>query len=203
MKPGVADPFSVENLDYLYRVNLRAVVQMTNLATPHLERTKGNIINISSISAIRSYACLRFYGPLKATIDHITRHDALNLGDHGPPRFQTPSIQGSRSSGPRGIRVNAVSPGLTRTEVISRHPGLQQSKVGEGRETLAPVQYQVFPLQFEKYANDHCPLGRIAEPPELANVLRFLASDEASYVNGVNWVVDGGVTHYTNPLVLV
>ncbi len=58
-------------------------------------------------------------------------------------------------------------------------------------------------FQFENYANDNAPLGRIGLVSEMSSVLKFLASNEASYVNGAIWVVDGGVSLYTNPLILM
>jgi NAD(P)-dependent dehydrogenase (short-subunit alcohol dehydrogenase family) len=70
-----------------------------------------------------------------------------------------------------GIRVNSVSPGPTRTATVA---GL----MGEAGEELGRA----------------VPLGRMAAPTEIAEVVRFLASDRSSYVTGATIAVDGGMT---------
>jgi NAD(P)-dependent dehydrogenase (short-subunit alcohol dehydrogenase family) len=70
--------------------------------------------------------------------------------------------------------VNAVAPGFTRT-------GLVRQALSDG--TLE-----------EEWMIERVPLGRLAEPEEIARVVRFLASDEASYVTGQVIVADGGWT---------
>jgi 3-oxoacyl-[acyl-carrier protein] reductase len=77
----------------------------------------------------------------------------------------------SRELGPKGIRVNAVAPGFVDTPILSTIPDkvLQQMK-------------------------EQVPLGRLARPEEIAAVYAFLASDDASYVNGAVIEVAGGMT---------
>ena len=75
---------------------------------------------------------------------------------------------------PEGIRVNAVCPGYVRTPMLApalTHPGVEEHMIGQ------------------------TPLGRLAEPMEIGRVVRFLLSDEASYVTGIELAVDGGLTH--------
>jgi NAD(P)-dependent dehydrogenase (short-subunit alcohol dehydrogenase family) len=76
--------------------------------------------------------------------------------------------------GHAGVRVNAVSPGWTRTRLVDEWLG---------REGAAA----------EQRVLDAQPLGRIAEPAEVAEVVCFLASDAASFVSGADWAVDGGL----------
>ena len=75
---------------------------------------------------------------------------------------------------PVGIRANAVAPGYTRTEMI-------QQALDDGS-------------QREDWMLERVPLNRLASPDEIARVVRFLASDEASYVTGQTIVADGGWT---------
>ena len=71
--------------------------------------------------------------------------------------------------GPSGVRVNAVSPGPTRTRMMEAVPEEMVNQLA----ALAPA-------------------GRVAEPEELAAAIVFLASDDASFVHGVTLAVDGG-----------
>jgi NAD(P)-dependent dehydrogenase (short-subunit alcohol dehydrogenase family) len=75
--------------------------------------------------------------------------------------------------GPEGIRINAVCPGFIETPMLL--PAIERPEAREGIESSIPM-------------------GRLAQPEEVARVVRFLLSDEASYVNGSAIVVDGGVT---------
>jgi NAD(P)-dependent dehydrogenase (short-subunit alcohol dehydrogenase family) len=78
-----------------------------------------------------------------------------------------------------GIRCNAVTPGPTATEAWLGPGGLAEQTGGDREEVL------------EKVAAAR-PLGRLAQPVEIAAVIAFLASDRASYVTGAAWSVDGG-----------
>ncbi len=79
--------------------------------------------------------------------------------------------------GPDGIRVNCVAPGFTRTRLVQESIDRAEDPQANERQMVAGVA-----------------LGRIAEPAEVAHVIRFLASDEASYVTGATLLVDGGLT---------
>ncbi|KAL0892880.1 hypothetical protein ABMA27_014565 [Loxostege sticticalis] len=93
----------LETYDRIIAINLRAVIHLTQLAAPHLVKTKGNIVNISSGASL-------LYGPpatlaycvSKAALDHFTKGSALELA-------------------PSGVRVNAVSPGPVETDMLTRH----------------------------------------------------------------------------------
>ena len=80
----------------------------------------------------------------------------------------------SLEGAPVGVRANAVAPGYTRTELL-------QQAIDDGS-------------QREEWMLDRVPLKRLGDPDEIARVVRFLASDEASYVTGQTIVVDGGWT---------
>jgi NAD(P)-dependent dehydrogenase (short-subunit alcohol dehydrogenase family) len=79
--------------------------------------------------------------------------------------------------GPHGIRVNAVAPGFVRTRLV-------QESIDRAEDTAAAERRMIAGVA----------LGRLGEPEEVARVVRFLASDEASYVTGASLLVDGGLT---------
>lgn len=109
---------------------------------------------MSSVSGLGGDWGLSFYNASKGAVSNLTRAMAMELGA-------------------KGVRVNAVNPSLTLTDMTS---GLS------GNEQL-----------MGKFA-DRIPLGRAARPEEVAAVIAFLASEDASFVNGVNLPVDGGVS---------
>lgn len=77
----------------------------------------------------------------------------------------------AREFGRKGVTVNAIAPGFISTEMVAAMP----ENVLEGMRAKVPI-------------------GRLGEPKEIANVYAFLASDEASYINGHTISVDGGMT---------
>jgi 2-keto-3-deoxy-L-fuconate dehydrogenase len=79
--------------------------------------------------------------------------------------------------GPDGIRVNAVCPGVVRA-------GLVVERLAEAAD----------PEDAERRMSALQPLGRLGEPEDVANVVAFLASDEARFVTGAAWAVDGGLS---------
>lgn len=86
--------------------------------------------------------------------------------------------------GPKGIRVNAIAPGATNTEVMTRFLEQEGQRLGKTAKEI------------EKQYAASIPLGRFAEPEEIARVVVFLASPAASFVHGALWVVDGGEVRF-------
>jgi NAD(P)-dependent dehydrogenase (short-subunit alcohol dehydrogenase family) len=80
----------------------------------------------------------------------------------------------------RGIRVNVVAPGATRTPIWKR--GSRASMSAEQSAKVADL------------FSSTVPLGRWGEPEEVAKTVLFLASEDSSYINAVELVVDGGLT---------
>ncbi len=136
------------------KTNVDGVFYAIRATLPHLLETGGSIVNVSSVSGLGGDWYQSFYNASKGAVSNLTRSLALELA-------------------PQGVRINAVNPSLTMTEM-----------------TAAFQQHQ--PLM-EKVI-DRIPLGRGAKPEEIASVIAFLASDDAAFVNGVNLPVDGGVT---------
>jgi meso-butanediol dehydrogenase/(S,S)-butanediol dehydrogenase/diacetyl reductase len=123
-------------------------------AIPHLERTRGAIVNTASVSGTGGDWGMSPYNAAKGAVVNLTRALALDLGR-------------------KGIRVNAVCPSLTRTGM-----------------TEEMLQDEALVATFRQ----RIPLGRVCEPEEVAAVIAFLASDDASFVTGANVAVDGGVS---------
>ncbi|MBB4566812.1 SDR family NAD(P)-dependent oxidoreductase [Rhizobium leucaenae] len=123
-------------------------------AIPHLEKTRGVIINTASVSGTGGDWGMSPYNAAKGAVVNLTRALALDLGK-------------------KGIRVNSVCPSLTRT-------GMTEEMLKD--EALI--------AKFK----ERIPLGRICEPEEVAAVIAFLASDDASFITGANIAVDGGVS---------
>lgn len=138
---------SIEEFDRLIGLNVRAAFLVLQAAARRVQ-AGGSIINTASIVATEGGAGGSVYCASKAAIVSFTKSAALELA-------------------PKGIRVNAVSPGLIHSEIWKGH---------------AP----------ESWAKSRVPLGRMGEGDEAAAVYQFLASDAASYVTGANYLVDGG-----------
>lgn len=89
----------MSNFDRVFEINTRSVIYLTKLCVPHLTKTKGNIVNVSSVSTLRPVSNWLSYGMSKAALDQFTKISALDLA-------------------PRGIRVNSVNPAAIRTMIL-------------------------------------------------------------------------------------
>ncbi|XP_011692393.1 PREDICTED: dehydrogenase/reductase SDR family member 4-like [Wasmannia auropunctata] len=103
---GILDGGSIENTtmeqyDNCFNVNVRSVFHLTTLAVPHLIESKGNIVNVSSVTGLRSFPGCLAYCMSKAAVDQFTRCVALELA-------------------PKQVRVNAVNPGVIVTNLHRR-----------------------------------------------------------------------------------
>ena len=93
LKGGRIEDTSLDLWDEMMNINLRSVFHLMRLAAPHLERSRGNIVNVSSVTGPRSFPGVLAYCVSKAGLDQLTRCAALELAA-------------------RGVRVNAVNPGV-------------------------------------------------------------------------------------------
>ncbi|MFY9571612.1 MAG: glucose 1-dehydrogenase, partial [Blastocatellia bacterium] len=156
LKAGRIEDTTLELWDEMLNVNLRSVFHLMKLAVPHLERSRGNIVNVSSVTGPRSFPGVLAYCVSKAAVDQLTRCAALELAA-------------------KGIRVNAVNPGVVVTE-LHRAGGMTEEA------------YAAF-LEHSKTTH---PLGRVGQPEEVAELIYFLASDRASWITGATVGIDGG-----------
>jgi len=152
---------SIENTspaawDAMMDVNLRAVFLLMQMAAPHLISSGGNVVNISSVTGLRSFPGILAYCVSKAGLDQLTRCAALELA-------------------PKGVRVNAVNPGVVVTEIHKRGG-------------MSDEEYQRF-LEHSKTTH---PLGRVGDPKEIAELVFFLASEKAAWITGATHQIDGG-----------
>jgi 3-oxoacyl-[acyl-carrier protein] reductase len=151
---GPFDQTSGEAWDHLVAVNLTGVFNCVQAVVPAMRGRRGaSIVNIASVSAEKGGGAMGnvWYGATKAGVVAMTK----GLG---------------RELGPRGIRVNAIAPGVIETDMVREH--LSQ----ELREKILA----------------RFPLGRFGTVEEVAQVALFLASDAASFVTGETIAVDGG-----------
>lgn len=153
---GSIEDADVNQFDRMLNTNLRAAFQLTKAAIPHLEKTHGNIVNVSSTAGVRAFSGAINYCISKAAIDQLTKCTALELAA-------------------KKIRVNAVSPGVVRTDL--------QINAGMDERTYERYLRQCEPGQA---------FTRCAEVEEIASGIAYLASDEASFITGALLPIDGG-----------
>src|ERR1700686_1917441 len=153
---GSIEDTSLGAWDAMMNVNLRAVFQLMQMATPHLIKTKGNVVNISSVTGLRSFPGVLAYCVSKAGVDQLTRCAALELAA-------------------KGVRVNAVNPGVVITEIHKRGGMTEEA-------------YERF-LEHSKTTH---PIGRVGNPKEIAELVFYLASEKASWITGATYQIDGG-----------
>jgi NAD(P)-dependent dehydrogenase (short-subunit alcohol dehydrogenase family) len=153
--PGALDGTTTAEWDRMMDSNLRSVFLLTRAAAPALAERRGAIVNISSVAGLRPYPNLLAYCVSKAAVDQLTRCAALDLA-------------------PRGVRVNAVNPGVVVTELHT--------------VTNAIPDYAGF---LERSKTTH-PIGRVGQPEEVAALVLYLLSDEAGWITGATMSIDGG-----------
>ncbi|MGH9827008.1 MAG: SDR family NAD(P)-dependent oxidoreductase [Blastocatellia bacterium] len=149
---GPTHEMTEDAFEKVYSLNVKApYFLVAQLAPLMAERGKGAIVNVSTMVADYGAPGMSLYGSSKASLNLLTKVWAAEYG-------------------PRGVRVNAVSPGPTRTEGTDA--------MGEGLEQLAA----------------QAPAGRPATADEIAEAIVFLATDRASFIYGARLAVDGGRT---------
>lgn len=147
---GTIEEATIEDFDKMFAVNVRAPFFLVQQLLPILGKGS-SIVLVSSLAAHASVGALSAYAATKGAIDTLVKHFAAALGE-------------------RGIRVNAVAPGVVETEMS------KFAKTDAGRDFTLSMQA----------------LKHIAQPDDIAAAIAFLASDCARWVNGDTVRVDGG-----------
>ncbi|WP_416151708.1 SDR family NAD(P)-dependent oxidoreductase [Salipaludibacillus sp. HK11] len=136
----------------MINANLMSVVRTTRAALPVLTKQGGSIVNISTMNTSMPNSSIIAYSAIKAAVTNLSK----NLAE----------IYGAK-----GVRVNTVAPGPTKTAMWDDVPG-----------------------DLDELAKDiGITLERFAEPSEVANLVVFLASNRAAMITGANYIIDGGL----------
>ncbi|ARF50201.1 SDR family NAD(P)-dependent oxidoreductase [Pantoea stewartii] len=138
----------------LMSVDLDGVFHCVHYFMPALLKTRGNVVNISSVSGLGGDWGMSVYNAAKGAITNFTRSLAMDYGTDG-------------------VRVNAICPGFTFTDLTE---GVKNDQA-----------------LLERFY-DRIPLRRAGEPEDIADAIAFIASDDARYITGANLPVDGGLT---------
>lgn len=155
--PGTFESMSMDDYDTMMATNVRGVVLLTQMAIPHLIETRGNIVNVSSISGIIPTEQHFAYAMSKAGLDHFTRCLAIELAE-------------------KGVRVNSINPGFIDTESHS---------IDRTEEEYAALR--------EEMKLKH-PISRIGTKEDCVNAIVSLCDENASFITGVIFRVDGGIS---------
>jgi NAD(P)-dependent dehydrogenase (short-subunit alcohol dehydrogenase family) len=153
---GTIEETRIDAWDAMMNINLRAVFRLMQASLPALIKSRGNIVNVSSVTGLRAFPGVLAYCVSKAGVDQLTRCAALELAA-------------------KGVRVNAVNPGVVVTEIHKRG-GMKEAD------------YAAF---LERSKQTH-PLGRVGQASEIAELIFFLASDKAGWITGGTYSIDGG-----------
>ncbi len=154
---GTVESTPENEWDEVMNINLKSVFYICKFAIPHLKKTKGSIVNMTSVQAFAMQRGVAAYTTSKHALIGLTKSMAIDFAHDG-------------------IRVNCVAPGTVETPMLKYAAALDPDP-----ESV-----------YENCKNMH-PIGRIAQPEEIAEVVAFLASDRASFVTGSCYLVDGGL----------
>jgi NAD(P)-dependent dehydrogenase (short-subunit alcohol dehydrogenase family) len=149
---------SEEEWEFIQNTNLRSTFLCSKYAIPYLQKTKGNIINISSMVGLVGQPNAAAYSATKGGQIAMTKNMAIDFA-------------------PDGIRVNVICPGWIQTPLVDDWFSQQQD-----------------PEVARKYIFGQHPLGRIGTIEECGYLAAFLASEEAAFITGSVFNIDGGVT---------
>ncbi|GEC05018.1 ketoreductase [Streptomyces spinoverrucosus] len=141
----------------LFDLNVTAPSMLAHAALPHLRNSSGSIVNVSSTYGHRPLAGAAHYAATKSALEQLTRSWALELA-------------------PEGVRVNAIAPGPTETDVLSA-AGLPETAVDELRAQ----------------ERERIPTNRLGDPKDVADWILRVADPQAPHITGQVLTIDGGL----------
>ncbi|MFF7753356.1 SDR family NAD(P)-dependent oxidoreductase [Streptomyces sp. NPDC007971] len=162
---GTVGDLSPADWDEVMRTNVTGPMLLLRAAIPHLVRTRGAVVAVASVSALRNGPSNAPYAVSKAALLSLCRSVAVDYGR-------------------AGVRANIVCPSWVRTEMADRRMERFAREAGLDGGVASAYEAVTMPL----------PMGRVGEPHEVAETIGWLVSPAASYVNGAVLTVDGGAT---------
>ncbi|MEU0009074.1 SDR family oxidoreductase [Streptomyces sp. NPDC006314] len=163
---GAVGDLSLQEWDEVMRTNVTGPLLLLRSAIPHLLESRGSVVAVASVSALRNGVSNAPYATSKAALLQLCRSVAVDYGR-------------------QGVRANVVCPGWVRTEMADRRMArfAEETDLRDGGVEAAYAE-----------ATRLLPLGRPGEPREIAEAIGWLLSPAASYVNGAVLTADGGAT---------
>ena len=153
-----AEETSEEEWEFIQNTNLRSTFLCSKYCLPHLRKSKGNIINISSMVGVVGQPNAAAYSATKGGQIAMTKNMAIDYAPHG-------------------VRSNVICPGWIATPLVEDWFSQQED-----------------PEAARKYIYGQHPLGRIGTIEECGHLAAFIASDDAAFLTGARFDIDGGVT---------
>jgi NAD(P)-dependent dehydrogenase (short-subunit alcohol dehydrogenase family) len=151
------DELPLEVWDKVFDINVKATFLLARFAYPHLRKSdRAAIVNVGSVGSFSAFPNTLAYGASKGAVALLTKNLALELSDDG-------------------IRVNAVCPAVTETQMTTDYLAAT-GDADAARRNMAATHL----------------VGRLGVPDDIAHTALFLASPVSSFVNGAVWLVDGG-----------
>ncbi|BBJ45489.1 short-chain dehydrogenase [Streptomyces antimycoticus] len=173
---GAVGDLSLEDWDEVMRINVTGPLLLLRAAIPHLLQTRGAVVAVASVGALRNGTGNAVYATSKAALLQLCRSLTVDYGR-------------------QGLRANIVCPSWVRSEMADRRMARFAEEAGmeDGRIAGDGVQGGGLDSAYEE-ATRILPMGRPGEPHEVAEAISWLLSPAASYVNGSTLTVDGGAT---------
>lgn len=174
----------IDKFQELFNINVLASIKLTQLAVPHLTKTKGNVVNVSSVLGLQPCKNVLSYSISKAALNQFTQCAALELA-------------------PFGIRVNAINPaviktpiydnlGIPKDQMVEMVNQLEASYPGKWNQIRSFANDKIENSEFFSFSFCGCEVGRIGDVSDVAQGVVYLAGDSGLFLTGILLPIDGG-----------